>query len=58
METFLAADAIARQRGDGLKPELVRLLERIGASAETGIQCESVGDASRVRHCAENPHRS
>jgi hypothetical protein len=34
METFLSAHEIARQRGDGLKPELMRLLERTRTMAE------------------------
>jgi hypothetical protein len=36
METFFALHEIASQRGDGLRPELVRLLERARAVAEIG----------------------
>ena len=35
MKTFLALHKIASQRGDGLKPELARLLECTASAART-----------------------
>jgi hypothetical protein len=57
MKQFSALHALAARRGDGLKPDLLRLLARSRAEAEAGhvTMADDVGNPPDVQNGKKEP---